>query len=91
MTDLVKRVIIVGGGSAGWLTAGVIAAEHRANSPSGLQVVLVESPGVNPIGVGEGTWPTMRGNVTGSLPDGEATPNSRSAIAGPAMDPGCHA
>jgi tryptophan halogenase len=60
VTDLVKRVIIVGGGSAGWLTAGVIAAEHRANSPSGLQVVLVESPGVNPIGVGEGTWPTMR-------------------------------
>lgn len=60
MTDLVKRVVIVGGGSAGWLTAGVIAAEHRANSPSGLQVVLVESPGVNPIGVGEGTWPTMR-------------------------------
>jgi 2-polyprenyl-6-methoxyphenol hydroxylase-like FAD-dependent oxidoreductase len=60
VTDLVKRVIIVGGGSAGWLTAGIIAAEHRADSPSGLQVILVESPGVNPIGVGEGTWPTMR-------------------------------
>jgi tryptophan 7-halogenase len=60
VADRIKRVIIVGGGSAGWLTAGVIAAEHRANSPSGLQVILVESPGVNPIGVGEGTWPTMR-------------------------------
>ena len=60
MADLIKRVIIVGGGSAGWLTAGVIAADHRANSASGLQVVLVESPGVSPIGVGEGTWPTMR-------------------------------
>jgi flavin-dependent dehydrogenase len=60
VADSVKRVIIVGGGSAGWLTAGVIAAEHRANAADGLQVVLVESPGVNPIGVGEGTWPTMR-------------------------------
>ncbi|HKE92703.1 MAG TPA: tryptophan halogenase family protein, partial [Povalibacter sp.] len=27
---------------------------------SGLQVTLLESPDVGPIGVGEGTWPTMR-------------------------------
>lgn len=51
----VKHIVIVGGGSAGWLTAGVIAAEH----PS-LKVTLIESPAVAPIGVGEGTWPTMR-------------------------------
>ena len=56
----IKRVIIVGGGSAGWLTAGVIAAEHCAASPSGVQITLVESPDVRTIGVGEGTWPTMR-------------------------------
>jgi tryptophan halogenase len=60
MNDVVKRVIIVGGGSAGWLTAGVIAAEHHAASPSGLEVTVLESPDVGPIGVGEGTWPTMR-------------------------------
>ena len=57
---MVKRLVIVGGGSAGWLTAGVIAAEHRARAGSGLQVTLLESPDVGPIGVGEGTWPTMR-------------------------------
>lgn len=60
MNDMVKRVIIVGGGSAGWLTAGVIAAEHHAASPSGLEVTVLESPDVGSIGVGEGTWPTMR-------------------------------
>lgn len=60
MSEAVKQVVIVGGGSAGWLTAGVIAAEHRAASGSGLEVTLLESPDVGPIGVGEGTWPTMR-------------------------------
>ena len=52
--------MIVGGGSAGWLTAGLIAAEHRVKDGHGLEVTLLESPDVSPIGVGEGTWPTMR-------------------------------
>jgi hypothetical protein len=60
MSDAVRQVVIVGGGSAGWLTAGVIAAEHQVASGRGLQVTLLESPDVGPIGVGEGTWPTMR-------------------------------
>lgn len=51
-------IVVVGGGSAGWLTAGLIAGEHRHN-PS-VAVTLVESPNVATIGVGEGTWPTMR-------------------------------
>ncbi|HKS55721.1 MAG TPA: tryptophan halogenase family protein [Steroidobacteraceae bacterium] len=57
---MIKHVVIVGGGSAGWLTAGVIAADHCAAAGSGLQVTVIESPDVGPIGVGEGTWPTMR-------------------------------
>ena len=60
MNDAVRKVVIVGGGSAGWLTAAVIAAEHPAGSGSGLEVTLLESPDVGAIGVGEGTWPTMR-------------------------------
>lgn len=51
----INHIVIVGGGSAGWLTAGVLAAEHRA-----LKITLLESPNVGPIGVGEGTWPTIR-------------------------------
>src|SRR6185295_9871677 len=60
MMYAVKHVVIVGGGSAGWLTAGLIAAEHRAAASDGLRVTVLESPDVGPIGVGEGTWPTMR-------------------------------
>jgi flavin-dependent dehydrogenase len=56
----VKRIVIVGGGSAGWLTAGVLAADHRVRDGIGISVTLLESPDVAPIGVGEGTWPTMR-------------------------------
>ncbi|MDT8450504.1 MAG: tryptophan halogenase family protein [Wenzhouxiangellaceae bacterium] len=55
----VRRVVIVGGGTAGWITAGLIAAAaKRADRP--VRVTLVESPEVATIGVGEGTWPTMR-------------------------------
>jgi len=59
----VTKITIVGGGTAGWLTAGVIAAEHLTHSASGVEVTLVESPDVAPVGVGEGTWPTMRGTL----------------------------
>ena len=59
-SSTIRHVVIVGGGSAGWLTAGLIAAEHRASAPDGLRVTLIESPDVAPIGVGEGTWPSMR-------------------------------
>ena len=60
MSKTIKRVVVVGGGAAGWLTAGTIAAEHDAHLDSGVEVLLVESPDVATIGVGEGTWPTMR-------------------------------
>ena len=56
----VRHVVVVGGGSAGWLTAALLAADHDSASPSGLRVTLIESPDVPTIGVGEGTWPTMR-------------------------------
>ena len=59
---MTKTVVIVGGGSAGWLTAGIIAARHNplSDNDQGIKVILLESPDVANLGVGEGTWPTMR-------------------------------
>jgi tryptophan halogenase len=60
----VKAVVIVGGGTAGWLTAGIIAARHQARMKAGgLSVTLIESPDTKIVGVGEGTWPTMRSSL----------------------------
>jgi len=59
----VRKVVIVGGGTAGWLTAAVIAARHRTRIPAGFNVTVVESPNTPTIGVGEGTWPTLRGTL----------------------------
>ncbi|MES2824174.1 MAG: tryptophan halogenase family protein [Pseudomonadota bacterium] len=63
MNKATRSIIIVGGGTAGWITAGRIAAHHNANSSDGIRVTLVESPNIPIIGVGEGTWPTMRNTL----------------------------
>jgi tryptophan halogenase len=54
------RVVVVGGGSAGWIAAARIAA---ASPGPDVQVTLVESPNTPIVGVGEGTWPTMRNTL----------------------------
>jgi flavin-dependent dehydrogenase len=60
MSKRIRNIVILGGGSAGWLTAGVLASEHCVKSNPEISVTLVESPDVQTIGVGEGTWPSMR-------------------------------
>lgn len=55
-----RSVVIVGGGTAGWLTAGLLAADYCAADADGLSVTVVESPTVPTLGVGEGTWPSLR-------------------------------
>ena len=55
MLASIQRVVIVGGGTAGWLSACYLAAKRPD-----LSVTLVEAPNIPTIGVGEGTWPTMR-------------------------------
>ncbi|WP_297527148.1 tryptophan halogenase family protein [Thiohalobacter sp.] len=51
---MVKRITIVGGGSAGWMTAA-----HLAQTLPGVEITLVESPNVPIIGVGESTVPPI--------------------------------
>ena len=55
----IANIVVAGGGTAGWLSACRLAAWARADGIP-LRVTLVEDPGTPTIGVGEGTWPTMR-------------------------------
>ncbi|WP_193161354.1 tryptophan halogenase family protein [Microbulbifer hainanensis] len=59
-TGAIKHILIVGGGTAGWLTACHLARKLSANAPNGIRVTLVESADIPTIGVGEGTVPAIR-------------------------------
>jgi len=61
MTSPIEHIAVVGGGTAGWLTACILASEFQdsAGHPS-VKVTLIESPDIPTLGVGEGTWPSMR-------------------------------
>ncbi|MEJ7805731.1 MAG: tryptophan halogenase family protein [Telluria sp.] len=58
------NVLIVGGGTAGWLTACFLAKTLGARGAAdGVGITLVESPQIGIIGVGEGTFPSIRGTL----------------------------
>ncbi len=60
MTSKINNIIILGGGTAGWLSACILAKKLNCLQNSELKISLVESPDIPTIGVGEGTVPTMR-------------------------------
>ena len=56
----IENITIVGGGTAGWLTATFLTTVlNRRNSDARVAVTLIESPHVPNIGVGEATVPGM--------------------------------
>lgn len=58
MNQRARSILIVGGGTAGWLTAAYLA-RFLGDRP-GVTITVLEAPEIGPIGVGEGGFPTMR-------------------------------
>ncbi|MFW8591941.1 tryptophan halogenase family protein [Glaciecola sp. 2405UD65-10] len=56
-----RNLVIVGGGSAGWMTASYLngALNNKGETPR-VNITLVESPNIPRISVGEATIPSMR-------------------------------
>ncbi|WP_049720985.1 tryptophan halogenase family protein [Gilvimarinus polysaccharolyticus] len=63
MHQPIHSIVILGGGTAGWLCAGTIAARVKKEHATPPTITLIESPKVPTVGVGEGTWPTMRATL----------------------------
>jgi hypothetical protein len=54
---LPKKILIVGGGTAGWMAANLMAACWMER---GFDISLIESPDIGIIGVGEGSTPQLK-------------------------------
>lgn len=56
------RIVIVGGGTAGWLSAAYLARTLGGGADP-VEITLVEASEIGAIGVGEGTFPTIRATL----------------------------
>ena len=61
-SSITRKLVILGGGTAGWLTAALLSRSLPACDWS---ITVVESPDIGIIGVGEGSFPTLRSTLAG--------------------------
>ncbi len=53
-----KKIVILGGGTAGWMAANLMAARWQDRD---FDISLIEAPDIGIIGVGEGSTPQLKG------------------------------
>src|SRR5881398_237715 len=56
MSTPIQSVVIIGGGSAGWMTAAYLSKALQQT----VRITVVESPTISKIGVGEATIPNLQ-------------------------------
>jgi len=64
MNKSIDKIVIVGGGSAGWLCAAYLAKRLQCDKPGAVKITLIESQDVGIIGVGEATIPGTTQTLT---------------------------
>jgi tryptophan halogenase len=62
MSTDVNKIVIVGGGSSGWIVASTLSRYHQNK-----EIVVIESPNIPTIGVGESTTAYMKTFINGHL------------------------
>ncbi len=55
-----KQIIVVGGGTSGWLTAAFLSHTLKETCLSPFEITLIESSDIPTIGVGEATTPSLK-------------------------------
>ena len=51
MSKIINEIVVVGGGSAGWMTASILIKDFPNK-----KITLIESPDIPKVGVGESTY-----------------------------------
>ncbi|MEO0576665.1 MAG: tryptophan halogenase family protein [Pseudomonadota bacterium] len=57
MSAAPKRIVVLGGGTAGWMAANLFAARWPTHT---VHTALIESPDIGTVGVGEGSTPALK-------------------------------